>query len=83
MSDPLRHECGLAFIRLLKPLAYFQAFVAGSLVHIVAFGVSHRHDGHVEPPSAGPGPRGDWGYRLGILVGLFVLFTAPHIGGQG
>ncbi len=24
MSDALKHECGLAFIRLLKPLAYFQ-----------------------------------------------------------
>ncbi len=24
MSDPLKHECGLAFIRLLKPLAYFK-----------------------------------------------------------
>jgi amidophosphoribosyltransferase len=24
MGDPLKHECGLAFIRLLKPLAHFQ-----------------------------------------------------------
>src|SRR5687768_15376760 len=23
MSDALRHECGLAYIRLLKPLAYY------------------------------------------------------------
>ncbi len=24
MSDPLRHECGVAIVRLLKPLAYYQ-----------------------------------------------------------
>lgn len=24
MSDPIKHECGLAFIRLLKPLEYYQ-----------------------------------------------------------
>ncbi|MFN7302394.1 MAG: amidophosphoribosyltransferase, partial [Bacteroidota bacterium] len=24
MSDPIKHECGVAFIRLLKPLEHFQ-----------------------------------------------------------
>jgi amidophosphoribosyltransferase len=24
MSDPLKHECGIAYIRLLKPLSYYQ-----------------------------------------------------------
>ncbi len=24
MSDPIKHECGIAFIRLLKPLSYYQ-----------------------------------------------------------
>src|SRR5215212_2400656 len=24
MSDPIKHECGLAFIRLLKPFSYYQ-----------------------------------------------------------
>ncbi|MFH0761254.1 MAG: amidophosphoribosyltransferase [Bacteroidota bacterium] len=24
MSDPVKHECGIAFIRLLKPLSYYQ-----------------------------------------------------------
>ena len=24
MSDPIKHECGVAFIRLLKPLEYYQ-----------------------------------------------------------
>jgi len=25
MSDPIKHECGIAFIRLLKPLEYYQS----------------------------------------------------------
>lgn len=55
-------------------IAWFQAFVAGSLVHVVAFGVSHRHDG-------GEVLTGDnsWGFRAGILLGMFLLFTAPQI----
>ena len=24
MSDAIKHECGLAYIRLLKPLSYYQ-----------------------------------------------------------
>ena len=24
MSDPIKHECGIAVIRLLKPLKYYQ-----------------------------------------------------------
>lgn len=56
-----------------RSLAYFQAFVAGSLVHVVAFGVSHDH-------SADPLPAGkEWGYRVGILLGLFLIFAAPYI----
>ena len=55
-------------------IAWFQAFVAGSLVHVVAFGVSHSHDG-------GEVLAGDnsWGFRAGILLGMFLLFTAPQI----
>ncbi len=56
-----------------QSLAYFQAFVAGSLVHIVAFGVSHDHS--VEPVPAGR----EWGYRVGILIGMFLIFAAPHL----
>jgi len=56
-----------------RSVAWFQAFVAGSLVHVVAFGVSHDHDhDHVEIPNT-------WAYRVGILIGLFILFTAPHL----
>ena len=65
-------------------VAYFQSFVAGSLVHVVAFGVSHTHDSHVEgelaPGESGATPSSDaWGYRLGILVGMFLVFTLPYL----
>jgi len=54
-----------------QALAWFQAFVAGSLVHVIAFGVSHEHDEQVEPAA----DFRDWGYRVGILVGLFLMFS--------
>ncbi|MBT8098354.1 MAG: hypothetical protein KJO82_01320 [Gammaproteobacteria bacterium] len=56
-----------------RSLAYFQAFVAGSLVHVVAFGVAHDHS--AEPLPAGK----EWGYRVGILIGMFLVFAVPHI----
>jgi amidophosphoribosyltransferase len=31
MSDPLHHECGIAFIRLLKPLEYYQQKYGSSM----------------------------------------------------
>jgi amidophosphoribosyltransferase len=31
MSDPIKHECGIAFIRLLKPLEYYQQKYGSSL----------------------------------------------------
>ena len=52
-------------------VAWFQAFVSGSLVHVVAFGLSHDHAPEEESPQG-------WPYRVGILVGLFLVFTAPH-----
>ena len=58
-----------------RGIAWLQAFISGSLVHIVAFGVSHDHDAHVEPVARFQ----DWGYRVGILVGLFFVFTAPQL----
>lgn len=58
-------------------IAWLQAFISGSLIHIVAFGVSHDHDKHVEPVAQFQ----DWGYRLGILIGLFLVFTAPAMHG--
>ena len=58
-----------------RSIAYVQAFVSGSLIHVVAFGVTHEHDGHIEPSVRAQ----DWGYRIGILLGLFLLFTAPQL----
>ena len=58
-----------------QSIAWLQAFISGSLIHIVAFGVRHDHHGHVEPV----GQFQDWGYRLGILLGLFLVFTTPQL----
>lgn len=60
-----------------RSIAYVQAFVSGSLIHIVAFGVTHDHGGHIEPAAKAQ----DWGYRVGILLGLFLVFTAPELTG--
>ncbi len=57
------------------PLALFQAFVAGSLVHVVAFGVEHDHAGHGEGADRFVG----WGFKSGVLIGLFTLFALPYL----
>lgn len=59
----------------LQSLAYFQAFVAGSLVHVVAFGVSHEHADAPETRRRFVG----WGFRAGVVLGMFVLFVVPHL----
>ncbi|MDH3748674.1 MAG: hypothetical protein OER97_10755 [Gammaproteobacteria bacterium] len=59
----------------LQSLAYFQAFVAGSLVHVVAFGVSHEHADAPEPGRRFVA----WGFRAGVLLGMFVLFAVPYL----
>lgn len=57
-------------------VTYFTAFVSGSLVHVVAFGISHDHGGLTqEEEKSSPD---QWPYRLGILIGLFMVFTLPH-----
>jgi hypothetical protein len=60
-----------------QSIAYVQAFVSGSLIHIVAFGVTHEHDKHIEPVAEAQ----NWGYRVGILIGLFLVFTGPQLHG--
>lgn len=57
-------------------VAWFQAFVAGSLVHVVAFGISHDHSEALPARSQSAG----WGYRIGILLGMFAIFTVPGLG---
>ncbi len=54
-------------------VAWFQAFVSGSLIHIAAFGASHEH------PEKGETRLQGWAYRAGILLGLFLLFTLPGL----
>jgi hypothetical protein len=58
-----------------QSIAYVQAFVSGSLIHVVAFGITHEHDVPIEPVARSR----DWGYRVGILLGLFLVFTAPQL----
>lgn len=68
---------GAPFVELAeaRSLAWVQAFVSGSLIHVVAFGITHEHDAHVEPVARSQ----DWSYRIGILLGLFLVFTAPQL----
>ena len=54
-------------------VAWFQAFVAGSIFHVVLHGVaSHEHRVAAQIPSLGP-PK--WPERLGLLGGLVFLFA--------
>jgi zinc transporter ZupT len=50
-------------------VAWFQAFVSGSVVHVAAFGA--RHEGPGEPAARQP----QWAYRSGILLGLLLILT--------
>lgn len=71
--------------RLIVPgvsvgLAAFQSFVAGSLVHVVLFGIGHGH-GDLEAHDHRRGARmGSWAFRAGLLMGLAMVFLLPHMG---
>ena len=66
---------GLVAAAEAESLACFQSFVAGSLVHVVLFGISHDHDhDHDEEPKFE-----SWAFRGGLLVGLVLVFLLPHI----
>jgi uncharacterized protein len=54
-------------------VAWFQAFVAGSIFHVVLHGVaSHEHEAPAQSQSLSP-PK--WPERLGLLGGLVFLFA--------
>ena len=60
-----------------RSIAYLQAFVVRLVDSHRGFGVTHDHGGHIEPVAKSQ----DWGYRVGILLGLFLVFTAPQLKG--
>ncbi len=55
-------------------VACFQAFVAGTLLHVIVFSSVQRHS---EPHSVSHGQT-VLGERLGIIVGIILLFLVPH-----
>jgi uncharacterized membrane protein YraQ (UPF0718 family) len=81
---------GFAFAPgIMEPLstegmAYFQAFVAGSLVHVLyhrphAGGADHAHDHHHYDSNLGSGQARLWPEGLGnVLGGALVIFLASH-----
>jgi len=57
-------------------VAWFQAFVAGSIFHVVLHGVaSHEHDGPALSRDAATQSPPKWPERLGLLGGLVFLFA--------
>jgi hypothetical protein len=79
IATALSYILGAPFVEIAeaRSLALVQAFVSGSLIHIVAFGINHEHDTPIEPVAKSQ----DWSYRVGILLGLFLVFTAPQLNG--
>lgn len=57
-----------------KGVACFQAFVAGTLLHVIVFTSVQRHKG----PSIESHAQTVVGERLGIIAGLLLLFLVPH-----
>ena len=56
-------------------VACFQAFVAGSLLHVIVFStVKHRAEA-----GATPLRNNVVGERLGVIAGLFLIFLFPHV----
>jgi hypothetical protein len=69
-------------------LALFQAFIAGSLIHVALFGVTHEHDHDHEHKHGGEKTSTvrsrsfqSRAYRAGLLIGLITIFILPHISG--
>ena len=53
MSDQIKHECGVAFIRLLKPLSYYQKKYGTAL-----YGINKLYLLMEKQHNRGPGWRG-------------------------
>ena len=65
-------------------LALFQAFVAGSLVHVALVGTTHgRAHGQGAEPATAILPRRlqSRAYLAGLLLGLVTAFVIPHVSG--
>ena len=54
-------------------IACFQAFVAGTLLHVIAFSTARRQN------QAGSEEYNVIGERLGALAGLLLIFMVPHV----
>lgn len=55
-------------------VGYFQGFVAGTLLHVIIFSTVRTGEKQVDFPNA----RYVSGERLGVVVGLFLIFLIPH-----
>ena len=60
-----------------KGVAYFQAFVAGTLLHVIVFTSVRRDAEKLEETHAHT--HTVVGERLGIMAGLILLFLVPHV----
>jgi hypothetical protein len=58
----------------VKSFAYFQAFVAGTLLHVIVFSSEHSDSDAAEKRRANVA----YGERLGVIVGLILVFLVPH-----
>ena len=67
---------GEPFIALMeaRSIAFFQAFVGGTLLHVVVLTSARGDSGASEKPHANK----IIGERLGIIVGIILLFLVPH-----
>ena len=59
----------------VKSVAYFQAFVAGTLLHVIVFLSEHSDSDVAEERRANL----VYGERLGVIVGLILVFLVPHV----
>ena len=57
-----------------ESVACFQAFVAGTLLHVIVFSTVRRNERLSETPLTYTAV----GERLGVIAGLFLLFLVPH-----